>query len=283
MTLRPRRPTNHRIIYSSSNLHSISRDKLWSCISPAPNASLYHADCLEFLKQLPKESVDLIATDPAYSGMNNKMNFGRGRIVGEYQKSGNEKWFPEFKDDPKNFLTFLEECSRVLRDNRHIYIMTDSFSLLSLGHLVREVFNVKNVIVWDKINIGMGHYFRRRHEFILFATKGDRKLSTRDIPDVWRIKRISRGLYPTQKPVEVFDNMIRASAGHGFVVCDPFMGSGSAAIAALKNGCQFVGADISTKACQVAELRIKHFIATGHDFSRRLLIERKPVTSQTLF
>jgi hypothetical protein len=42
------------------------------------------------------------------------------------------------------------------------------------------------VLVWDKVSIGMGHYFRRRHEHIVFASKGRRKLNRKDFPDVWR-------------------------------------------------------------------------------------------------
>src|SRR4030042_5199592 len=203
-------------------------------VTKASRFEILQKDCLEFLKSLPEESVDIIVTDPAYSGMNNKMNFGNGRIVGEYKKGGNEKWFPEFKDEPETFLYFLKLCHRVLKNNRHLYIMFDSFSLLSLGHIVRDVFDVKNLLVWDKVNFGMGHYFRRRHEFILFATKGYRKLNSKSIPDVWRIKRIPRGIYPTQKPVELFDMMLKASSSPGFLVCDPFVGSGSSSIGALK-------------------------------------------------
>jgi len=213
------------------------------------------ADCIDFLKSLEDESVDLIVTDPAYSGMNQHLNFGRGRIVGDYQKGRTEKWFAEFHDDPENYREFLRQCHRVLRNNRHIYIMFDSFSLLTLGPIVREVFDVKNVIVWDKVNLGMGHYFRRRHEHIVFASKGKRKLNRRDIPDVWRIKRVHKAEYPTQKPVELFELMLAGSANPGYVVCDPFVGSGSSAVAALKFGCSFVGCDISKKAVKIAKSR----------------------------
>lgn len=227
---------------------------------------IFKADCLDFLRSLPDDSVDLIVTDPAYSGMNNKLNFGNGRIVGRYQNQDNEKWFQEFKDDPETFMKFLKECYRVLRESRHIYIMFDSFSLLSLAPLMREVFEVKNIVVWDKVNIGMGHYFRRRHELIVFASKGKRKLNSRSMPDIWAHKRITNSAYPTQKPVEVFDNMVRASTEEKFVVCDPFLGSGSAAVAALKNKCTFIGADISAKACSVSSKRVEHFGKHGFDF-----------------
>ena len=226
-------------------------------------------DCLEFLCSLGDESVDLIATDPAYSGMNEHMSFGHGRIVGHYNQPDNGKWFTEFRDDPDNYRHFLGECCRVLRPDRHVYLMFDSFSLLTLGHLVRDFFDVKSIIIWDKVNLGMGHYFRRRHEHIVFASKGRRKLSRRDLPDVWPIKRLHRAPYPTQKPVALFDAMLAGSVEPGFVVCDPFAGSGSCAIAALNRGCAFVGADISERAVELARDRCWRFMESGEDVLER--------------
>jgi site-specific DNA-methyltransferase (adenine-specific) len=231
---------------------------------PAP-WDIRRADCVDFLRGLPDESVDVIVTDPAYSGMNQHMRFGHGRIVGRYGKPGNGRWFTEFHDDAESYRTFLSECRRVLRENRHVYIMFDSFSLLSLGGVVREFFDVKCVIVWDKVAIGMGHYFRRRHEHIVFASKGSRKLPRRDMPDVWTVPRLRRAAYPTQKPVALFELMLAASAEPGYVVCDPFAGSGSSAIAALRHGCDFVGADIDERAVDLARTRCATFEAGGVD------------------
>jgi site-specific DNA-methyltransferase (adenine-specific) len=224
----------------------------------APSAltcRIKRASCIDFLNSLADESVDLITTDPAYSGMNQHLNFGRGRIVGDYQNGRTEKWFEEFHDDPEHYREFLRQCHRVLRNNRHVYIMFDSYSLLTLGPIVREVFDVKNIIIWDKMNLGMGHYFRRRHEHVVFASKGKRKLNRRDIPDVWRIKRVHKAEYPTQKPVELFEMMLAGSAEPGYVICDPFVGSGSSSVAALKCGCSFLGCDISKKAVEIARQR----------------------------
>ena len=228
-------------------------------------AVVIQEDSINFLKSLPDESVDIIITDPAYSGMNQKMKFGNGRIVGKYQKEGNGKWFTEFHDTKENYSAFLGECKRVLKKDSPIYIMFDSFSLLSLGSLVREYFDVKNIIVWDKVNLGMGHNFRRRHELIIYASKGKPKIASRSLPDIWQIKRITRAEYPTQKPVEIFEKMISASVGKGAIVCDPFIGSGSSAIASLKSGCYFIGSDVSPKACGITRNRIKKFIDIGLD------------------
>lgn len=183
---------------------------------------LYQADALAFLRALPANSVDIIVTDPAYSGMNQHLKLGSGRIIGKYSnKATSGKWFEEFHDMEENYQSFLAECYRVLKNDRHIYIMFDSFSLLTLAPLVRSVFELKNLIVWDKINIGMGHYFRRRHEFIVFASKGKRPLNARTMPDVWRIKRVAAFKYPTQKPVELFEAMLAGSVEKNFLVCDP--------------------------------------------------------------
>jgi site-specific DNA-methyltransferase (adenine-specific) len=226
-----------------------------AAVTPGVVADIRRADCMELLRSLPDESIDLVVTDPAYSGMNQHMRFGHGRIVGSYGKPDNARWFTEFSDDSATYRAFLTECRRVLRDDRHIYVMFDSFSLLSLGHVTRECFDVKCVIVWDKVHLGMGHYFRRRHEQIVFASKGRRKLSRRDLTDVWSIPRLHRRAYPTQKPVALFDRMLDASAEPGFVVCDPFVGSGSSAVSAINHGCDFVGADIDERAVTLAEQR----------------------------
>ena len=227
--------------------------------------SITEQDCIAWLRALPDESVDLIVTDPAYSGMNQHMKFGHGRIVGHYGRPDNARWFREFHDDPDTYRVFLHECRRVLRNNRHIYIMFDSYSLLSLGALVRESFDVKGLIVWDKVALGMGHYFRRRHEQIVFASKGKRRVTRRDLPDVWTVRRVHRAAYPAQKPTALFDLMLEASADEGDVVCDPFCGSGSSAVAALRRRCQFVGADIDPVAVQLAQDRCASVLATGVD------------------
>ena len=230
---------------------------------------LHQQDAIRFLKSLESNSVDLIVTDPAYSGMNQHLQLGKGRIVGEYKdKSDEGKWFNEFHDSVENYELFLKECHRVLKKDSHIFIMFDSYSLITLSNLVRDTFNVKNIVTWDKVNIGMGHYFRRQTEFILFACKGKKPVSRRDMPDIWKIKRIHKAGYPTQKPVELFEAMIASSRlkdEFDYLVCDPFLGSGSSAIASLRQGCRFIGSDISDKSIAMSAERATKFIEDGKD------------------
>lgn len=226
-----------------------------------PKITIQKNDAILFLQSLHDESVDLIATDPAYSGMNQHLMLGKGRIVGTYKDKGKKdaKWFGEFHDTPENYSVFLDECSRVLKPNNHIFIMFDSYSLISLAPIVREKFEVKNLITWDKVHFGMGHYFRRQSEQIIFASKGKKPITSRAIPDVWKFRRIKPALYPTQKPVEVFRAMIASSIepNSDAVVVDPFMGSGSCAVAALQHGVKFIGCDVSNEAIEATKARIK--------------------------
>lgn len=65
---------------------------------------IYQADALAFLRALPKNSVDIIVTDPAYSGMNQHLKLGSGRIIGKYSdKATSGKWFEEFHDTEENY------------------------------------------------------------------------------------------------------------------------------------------------------------------------------------
>jgi site-specific DNA-methyltransferase (adenine-specific) len=228
--------------------------------------SIEQEDVITFLKKQPNNSVDLIVTDPAYSGMNQMLKLGKGKIIGKYVDKGDgQKWFDEFHDTEENYEIFLKECLRILKPNRHIYLMFDSYSLLTLGQVVRRIFDVKNIVVWDKMNIGLGHYFRRRHELIMFASKGKRPLNSKDIPDIWRVKRITGFKYPTQKPTEIFEMMLAGSSEKDFVVCDPFLGSGSSAIASIKYGCKFIGCDIASASIEIVTERIKTFLETKKD------------------
>ena len=100
---------------------------------------MFQDDAINCLKSLPVDSVDIIITAPAYSGMNQRLKLGRGKIIGKYADAGKNgaKWFEEFHDTVENYKTFLLQCYRVLRNNRHIYIMFDSYSLLSLAPIAR--------------------------------------------------------------------------------------------------------------------------------------------------
>ena len=107
----------------------------------------------------------------------------------------------------------------------------------------------------------MGYHYRARYEFILFFEKGKRKLNDLSIPDILEVDRIHRG-YPTEKPVELSEILIRQSSQEGEVVCDSFMGSGSVGCAAINLGRSFIGSDLSEEAYELSLERLKKQMAS---------------------
>src|SRR6185295_7070567 len=97
-----------------------------------------------------------------------------------------------------------------------------------------------------------------RYELILFFEKGKRRLNDLGVADIITVPRI-RGGYPAEKPAEIADVLIRQSSNTGDVVCDPFMGSGSVGIAALRLGRRFLGNDVNPEAVRVAAQRLREF------------------------
>jgi site-specific DNA-methyltransferase (adenine-specific) len=101
----------------------------------------------------------------------------------------------------------------------------------------------------------MGYHYRARYEFILFFEKGKRRLNDLGVADVISARRI-RGGYPAEKPVAVSEVLISQSSRPGELVADPFMGSGSVGVAAVKLGRSFTGNDLNPEAVRIAGQRL---------------------------
>jgi site-specific DNA-methyltransferase (adenine-specific) len=119
----------------------------------------------------------------------------------------------------------------------------------------RAGFRFWKPLVWDKRTIGMGYHYRARYEFILFFEKGKRRLNDLGVADVISVPRIHGG-YPAEKPFEVAQILISQSSQPGETVVDPFMGSGSVGVAALRLGRRFLGNDLNQEAVRLARQRL---------------------------
>ena len=218
-----------------------------------PRFTLFLKDTFEWLKSLPDASVDLVVTDPAYISLEKHRAKGTTTRLKVSKGSSNE-WFETIGND--RLPELLHELYRVLRPDRHCYIFTDPETLFHLKPAANAAgFEFRRLIVWDKVLIGMGYGYRRRTEFVLFLLKGKRQVADRGISDLLPCKRVSNG-YPTEKPVELLEIFIKQSAKPGELVIDPFLGSGSTGVAALRNGCRFAGCDISPKSIATAMPRL---------------------------
>ncbi|MGD1942355.1 MAG: DNA-methyltransferase [Leptolyngbyaceae cyanobacterium] len=217
-------------------------------------AVLHQGDAVCWLRKLPDASVDLIVTDPPYESLEKHRAVGTTTRL-KHSKASSNDWFDIFPND--RFHELFVELYRVLKKNSHFYLYCDQETMFVAKPIAESVgFRFWKPLVWDKMKIGMGYHYRARYELVLFFEKGKRKLNDLSIPDIIQVPRIYRG-YPTEKPVEVSEVLIKQSTEPNEIVIDPFMGSGSTGIASVKLGRYFIGNDIGAEALEVTRERLQ--------------------------
>ncbi len=219
-----------------------------------PSFELAALDAVNWLRDLPAESVDLLVTDPAYESLEKHRAVGTTTRL-KHSKSSSNDWFRVFPN--ARFGELFTEVFRVLKPDTHFYLFCDAETMfVAKPEAERAGFKFWKPLVWDKRTIGMGYHYRARYEFILFFEKGKRRLNDLGVADIITVPRIHRG-YPAEKPVAVSEVVIGQSSQAGDVVADPFMGSGSVGVAALKLGRRFIGTDLNPEAVRLSAERLK--------------------------
>ena len=214
------------------------------------------ADAVDWLRGQPAESIDLLVTDPAYESLEKHRAVGTTTRL-KHSKGSSNDWFKVFPNE--RFTELFAEAYRVLKRNTHLYLFCDAETMFFVKpEAERAGFRFWKPLVWDKKRIGMGYHYRARYEFILFFEKGKRRLNDLGIADVISVPRIHRG-YPAEKPPAVSEVLIKQSSVQGELVADPFMGSGSVGIAALKTGRRFSGSDLNPEAVRLTADRLRQF------------------------
>ena len=210
-------------------------------------------DAVAWLQGQPTESVDLVITDPAYESLEKHRAVGTTTRL-KHSKASSNDWFKIFPNS--RFGELFREVYRVLRRNRHFYLFCDPETMfIAKPEAERAGFRFWKPLVWDKRTIGMGYHYRARYELILFFDKGKRRLNDLGVADVISAPRIHGG-YPAEKPVAVSEILVNQSSQPGELVADPFMGSGSIGIAAVKCGRTFIGNDLNPEAVRIAGERL---------------------------
>ena len=221
-------------------------------VTPVP-FELSTADAVAWLRARDAESIDLLITDPPYESLEKHRAVGTTTRL-KHSKSSSNDWFAIFPN--ARFAELFEQAYRVLKRNTHFYLLCDAETMFVAKPLAEQAgFRFWKPLVWDKCSIGMGYHYRARYEFILFFEKGKRKLNDLGIADVITVPRI-RGGYPAEKPADVAEVLIQQSSQPGELVADPFMGSGSVGIAAVRSGRRFVGNDLNPEAVNIAAQRL---------------------------
>lgn len=206
-------------------------------------------DAVAWLRGLPTGSIDLLITDPAYESLEKHRATGTTTRLKHSADSSND-WFTIFPN--ARFAELFAEVYRVLKADTHFYMMCDAETMFVAKPIAEAAgFTFWKPIVWDKVTIGMGYHYRARYEVVLFFEKGKRRLNDLGIADVIAVPRV-RNCYPTEKPVALSAVLITQSSAPGEIVADPFMGSGSVGVAALRAGRRFLGNDLSESAVAIA-------------------------------
>lgn len=224
---------------------------------------LFCGDCLELMPKMADKSVDLIATDCPYkivSGGCCTKNFDCKGVLSQHNphvKSGKL-----FGENEIAFSDWLPEAFRVLKDSSHCYVMVNGRNLKNLQVSAEQAgFAYQNLLIWDKGNKTPNRYYMQQVEFILMLKKGASK--TINKPGTGNLLSFKNAVghkrHPTEKPVELMKVLIENSSNAGDIILDPFMGSGSTAIAARQLGRSFIGIDKDEKYFSIAKERIaKH-------------------------
>src|SRR5688572_21840937 len=166
-------------------------------------------DCLKVMKSMPDKCVDLVLTDPPY-GISYQSNM---RVVsGKFDKLDN--------DNNSSRLDSYGEMFRVLKDNCVVIIFCSFKNYAEDFNKLKELFDVKNCIIWDKGGGGIGdlsHSLLTDYEMAIVAHKGQSVIRGKREGSVWRESKVFNKamLHPTEKPVSLIERMVSKFSDEG--------------------------------------------------------------------
>ena len=240
---------------------------------------LYQGDTFLMMDALiaknPKGIFDMIFADPPYFLSNGGSTCQNGEMVsvdkGKWDKSAGIKINHEFN------LLWLEKCQKLLKSNGTIWITGTAHIIHSIGFALQQLdYKLLNDITWEKPNPPPNlscRYFTHSTETVIWAAKnlfakhhfnyddmrqinGGKQMKT-----VWNMappKKSEKefGKHPTQKPIELVERCILASTKKGEFIFDPFAGSSTTGVAALKHGRQFMGFEAENDFIELSKKRL---------------------------
>lgn len=230
------------------------------------DAVLYSADSMVLMEALrkgnPEGLFDMIFADPPYFLSNDGISCHAGKMVsvnkGDWDVSRGAESNHDFN------LDWLRLCRNLLKPNGTIWVSGTHHVIHSVGYAMQFLgMKILNGITWEKPNPPPNlscRYFTHSTETVLWAAKSEKSKHCfnyhvmrehnggKQMKAVWRMSAPGKaekihGKHPTQKPVELLSRIILASTNEGDMVFDPFAGSSTTGIAAIRNRRQFVGCE----------------------------------------
>ena len=221
---------------------------------------LINGGCMEYMRTLEDESIDLIVTDPPYPTTSRGH---AGNSGGMLQKEINKKG-KVFEHNNIDCIEYAPEFYRVLKDGSHCYVMTNHINLIKMLNVFTDFgFHFIKSLIWNKGNKIMGQYYMSQFEYILFFRKGYGKkinnCGTADILSVPNKKtkdENGKNIHDTEKPVELMKILIENSTQKGDIVLDPFVGVGATALACIESERDYIGIELDENYYNIAKERV---------------------------
>lgn len=242
------------------------------------NATLYLGDCVEVMREIAAESVDMVWTDPPYGHANadGDLLSRRGEIMADGKATAMEPIANDGRDAMREVVDgMLTEAARVLRKDCCCCCCGGGGPSPTFAWVAQRMddggLSFFHSVIWDKKNPGMGWRYRRQHEMVMVAHRKGGKIAWADEsvkqPNIISISKPRDDQHPNIKPVELPERFIRLHTVHGGVVLDPFMGSGTTGVACMNLGRKFIGIEIEPKYFEVACRRIEDAQRQGRLFA----------------
>lgn len=235
---------------------------------------IYNEDCLDGMKRIPDNGVDHCITSPPYN-FNLRIHYGEYGGWGstdpnKYDNMLNDRLpIDEYYEWQKSCIEEMLRISRNLVFYNIQMITGNKVALCKLlGHFAE---NIKEIIIWDKINAEPAiqeRVMNSMFEFIIIFAKENAIARQFDVlnadkgafANVIRLNKNYKNKGTNHKaifPLQLPQTLIKTFAKEGDVICDPFMGSGTTAMAAIKEHCHFIGFELEKSYYDIASKRIQ--------------------------
>lgn len=224
--------------------------------------TIYNEDCLEGMRRMPDGCVDLVITDPPYDF---KSTRGGGAFGSKSEDSSKGRaYHAELFPISQGFtIEVLDEMCRLCRiPNIYVFCSKDQLPQL-LDYAVKRKFNF-DILCWHKPNPvpTCSNKYLSDTEYIIFMRgKGARVYGSYETKRKYWVQQVNREdkrLYnhPTVKPLNIIRNLIINSSEMGGVILDPFIGTGTTAVAAMQEGRRYIGFEIDNRYYETAKERV---------------------------
>lgn len=228
---------------------------------------IYNQDCMEVMRSLPNESIDLIVTDPPYKVTQR----GSSGTMSGYWSTDVAKSGMVFEHNDIDIEEYLPEFYRILKQNAHCYIMCNNFNLPHFFEVIgKSDFHFVKLLVWDKQSKICGRYYMGQVEHIFMLRKGkDKPINDCSQSDFLSFSNSKRekdkegnNLHDSIKPIPLMQCLIENSSQQEEIIFDPFIGSGTTALACIRSKRHYIGCEIDPQYYKVALKRIDMEIRT---------------------